>query len=86
MMCHTELREVLVTQENKLLDYKRSHEMLLKVGDRVVCKDNTFLETILIIDEEYIVDAVYDADHLGLKGFYGLLHSDRFDKIDAEVL
>ena len=53
---------------------------MFKVGDVVVCVDNASMETKLSNGEKYVVDKVYDEDHICVKGFSGIIHSDRFYK------
>ena len=53
---------------------------MFKIGDVVTCVDNTLLEESFSLQEEYTVDKVFDKEHVSVKGFFGMIHSDRFIK------
>lgn len=58
---------------------------MFKIGEYVLCTDNTGLEECLDVDEKYVVDVVFDDEHLCVKGFHGMIHSDRFAKLKENV-
>ena len=53
---------------------------MFKIGDIVTCVDDTYLEDSLVIGCDYTVDTVFNEEHVSVKGFFGMFHSDRFMK------
>lgn len=53
---------------------------MFKIGDVVICIDNNLLEDSLSLQEDYVIDKVFNDEHISVKGFFGMIHSDRFIK------
>jgi len=59
--------------------------MSFKVGDKVKCIDNEYVEDFFTLGETYVIDEVQQDGHIGfLHTGYTLWHSDRFELIEKE--